>query len=85
MDLFKNRDRLLDHLQNYEIAENIECPIPLHFQSATSTEMFTQHFLVTEYQTSHLLMLPARQFVELEQIKFMFDSFRLFSNRQDDI
>jgi len=41
MDQFKNRDRLLDHVQNYEIAANIACPIPLHFQSAVSTEMFT--------------------------------------------
>jgi len=41
MDLFKNSDRLLDHPRNYGIAANIKCPIPLPFQSAARTEMFT--------------------------------------------
>jgi aminotransferase EvaB len=79
MVLAEDRDKLLIHLLKSGIEAKIHYPVPLHLQPASLAMNLNRRVLKnSELQATKLLTLPIHQYLNQDQIKYMFKSIEEF-------
>jgi aminotransferase EvaB len=79
MGLFRDRDRLKQHLENSGIEVKIHYPIPLHLQKAALNLGYVKgSFPVAERQAGGLLTIPIHQFINGDMLIYIAKKIKMF-------
>ena len=83
MCLVKKRDKLLEYLLKNNIEAKIHYPIPLNKQKAAKNLKLNQKdFMNANAQSRKLITLPIHQYINEEQINYVFQKIKLFYDRK---
>jgi aminotransferase EvaB len=75
MGLFEDRNNLIKYLIKNGIEAKIHYPIPLHLQEAAKQYGYKKgDFQISENQADKLVTLPIHQYINNEQIEYMFET-----------
>ena len=75
MIMVKDRDKLLNYLNEKGIEAKIHYPIPLHLQRCSTHLGYKQgDFPVAENQAANLITLPVHQHLKTEHVDYMIDN-----------
>ena len=75
----KDRDKLLNFLNQNGIEAKVHYPIPLHLQRCSSSLGYQEgDFPVTEAQAKSIITLPVHQHLKEEQVHYMIDKIKEF-------
>ena len=75
----KDRDKLLNFLNQNGIEAKVHYPIPLHLQRCSSSLGYQEgDFPVTEAQAKSIITLPVHQHLKEEQVHYMIDKMKEF-------